>query len=250
MRRALLFFLPFSSACLEPAWAQSSQSAPRPPSTAGANPDPRAGTSGYARAQISRNGLLQVLERSQDAGASASATPDASVVSQGNLWGPALRSSSFGPGGLGLRGAGMRSGTAEVQGLGRLGTMGHGAGVGSSGGTVGGSGAGRLGINGPRRDARFEEPTVQGPLAAWQVVSELSHVGPRVHNCLVRAGHTAPVTLTLRFRLEGPQGVQALSADPGAPESVLACLREHLAQGLFGAGPAATAVTVRFRFGL
>lgn len=106
-----------------------------------------------------------------------------------------------------------------------------------------------MGSSGPDTTARFEDLDTRGPLPRWQIVSELSHVSARVHNCLVTARHTAPVDVTVRFSLADLRGVRALTFDAATPEAVQRCVSAQLAAGLFGVQGPATTVTARFRFG-
>lgn len=159
------------------------------------------------------------------------AEPDASVSSLfvpgspfGGL-GDSLHMNGLGRGGLG---AAMPDGGTSpgAIGLGGLGTRGSRPGGGS------GMGYGRMNV-GPRRDARYDEVTVQDGLPRWAVISELSHAAVRTHNCLIALGPHGPIDAPVRLVVRPPTTLDAIAVD-GASEGVTRCAREALQRMILG----------------
>jgi hypothetical protein len=141
---------------------------------------------------------------------------------------------------IGTRGGGPVSGATI--GWGSLGTRGYA----SDGGVA--SGYGGMRARGPHGTARFEDLTVDGPLPRWTVSGQLSSAAARANQCLVAAGHRAPVDVAVRFAVRRPAQLDDVVV-ASAPEVVERCVRESLERVILGPGEAPSQVGVWFRVG-
>jgi hypothetical protein len=216
MRAALLLSLSLLSACVESAAAQPRPDAGRrfiirpPVNQIPRRADPR---------EVNR-ALLGLL-----------AAPDGGMVSvvgsaRSGMDGAGIHGMN-GLGGFALTGT-MPDGGASLgsMGVGGLGTRGSRPGSGS------GMGFGRWNV-GTRRDARYDEVTVQGDLPRWAVVSELSRAAVRTHNCLIALGPHGPIDAPVRLIVRPPTTLDAITVD-GASEGVTRCARESLQRMILG----------------
>lgn len=216
MRAIALLSLSLLSACVESASAQ-----PRPDAGRRFNIRPSANNPPRRADPRQVNRALLGLLASSDAGVS-------SLFQPGGL-----------SGGLGdalhMNGLGRSRLTAATPDGGTsLGTLG-GGGLGTRGsrpGSGSGMGFGRWNV-GPRRDARYDEVTVQGDLPRWAVISELSRAAVRTHNCLISLGPHGPIDAPVRWIVRPPTTVDAVTVE-GAPDGVTRCAREALQRMILG----------------